>query len=459
MVRASRWLFALTVLLGCVSCGGPGSAAPVTVVAGASLRLAGDWPTYHGDGARAGFLPDGPDPADPVVAWQARLDGQVYASPIVIGQRVVAATEAGSLYGLDARTGAVQWRAHLADPVPGSRLPCGNIDPLGITGTPAYDPATGLVFAVTTQAGVVHTLFGVDPAGGQVRQRRAVDAPGSDPATHLQRGALLVSAGLVYIPYGGNFGDCGQYLGRVVAVPTSGAGPMVDFAVPTTREAGIWSPPGASALPGGDLLVTTGNGEAVDGPWDHSDSVLRLSPTLRLTDGFAPVQWARENSEDADLGSTGPVLLPGGRQVIAAGKGGGVFLAEVDALGGVGGQRAQLSGCQSYGGAAVTPGGAGTALAYLPCESGLLQVVVGPGERLSRGWQSTRQVTGSPVVVGRTVWTVAEDGTLSALDARDGRVRATVAVGAATRFATPAASGSALFVPTLGGVTAVAITP
>jgi hypothetical protein len=97
-------------------------------------------------------------------------------------------------------------------------------------------------------------------------------------------------------------------------------------------------------------------------------------------------------------------------------------------------------------------------MAYLPCQSGLLQVLIGPGERLARGWQASRNVTGSPIVVGQTVWSVQRDATLYALDARDGGVRATVPVGAATRFATPAASGSALFVPTLTGVTAVSIT-
>jgi putative pyrroloquinoline-quinone-binding quinoprotein len=196
----------------------------------------------------------------------------------------------------------------------------------------------------------------------------------------------------------------------------------------------------------------------VTGDWDHSDSVLRLSPTLQLRDGFAPTEWAQENSEDADLGSTGPVLLPGGRQVVAAGKGGGVYLADVDALGGVGGQRAKLSGCQSYGGGAATPGSGGASVAYLPCTSGLLQVLVGPGDRLAKGWQAPRKITGSPVVVGSTVWSVQRDGTLYALDVQGGRQLAAVPVGAASRFATPAVSGSALFVPTLAGVTAVATT-
>ncbi|MCA1711341.1 MAG: hypothetical protein LC789_06765 [Actinobacteria bacterium] len=40
-----------------------------------------------------------------------------------------------------------------------------------------------------------------------------------------------------------------------------------------------------------------------------------------------------------------------------------------------------------------------------------------------------------------------------------GRQRALLQVGDASRFATPAASGKPLFVPTLRGVTAVAVAP
>jgi PQQ-like domain len=463
---ARRWIAALAAaLVGIAVLAGCGSASPEEPVVAAGpdapatpvpLTLGPDWPTYHGDGTRAGYVPQGPDPASPAVAWRAPLDGAVYASPIVVDGLVVAATEGGSLYGLDAATGAVRWRTHLADPVPGSALPCGNIDPVGITGTPVYDSGTGEVFAVATRPGVEHVLFGVDLRSGQVRGQRRVDAPGSQPATHLQRGALLLANGMVYIPYGGNLGDCGQYLGRVVGVPVTGNGPEVDFAVPTTREGGIWAPSGPAVLPGGDVLVTTGNGEAVGGAWDHSDSILRLSPQLRLLDGFAPSGWAQENSVDADLGSTGPVLLPGARRVLAAGKGGGVYLANVDALGGVDGQLDRLEPCHSYGGAATAPGPDGGAVVYLPCTEGLLQVRVGTDDRMTRGWQAPA-VTGSPIVVGTTVWSVQQNGTLDGLDSATGQVRATVPVGAATRFATPAASGSALFVPTRDGVTAVAL--
>jgi outer membrane protein assembly factor BamB len=381
------------------------------------------------------------------VAWTAALDGRVYASPLVVRGTVIAATENGSLYALDGRSGRLVWRRHLADPVHGSALPCGNIDPLGITGTPVYDSATGLVFAVATQAGVRHVLYGVDARTGTVRLARGVDVPGMQAATHLQRAALLLAGTTVYVAYGGNYGDCGHYQGRVIGVPTSGTGPLRSFTVPTSREAGIWGASGPALLPGGDLLVTTGNGAATDGTWDHSDSVLRLSSALQLKDGFAPREWAKENSADADLGSMGPLLLPGGTRVLAAGKGGNVFLLDVDHLGGVAGQLAALSGCSAYGGGAVT-----ATAAFLPCDDGLLQVTV-TGNRLVRGWHSA--VVGSPLEVGGTVWVVQQDGVLAGLDARTGSQRARLQVGAATRFAKPAVSGNALLLPTKQGVTAV----
>lgn len=438
----------------------PVAGAPATSPApSGGVRPGADWTTYHGDVTRTGYVAAGPDPVSPALAWQTPLDGAVYGSPVVVAGEVVAATEGGSVYGLDAVTGAIRWRAHLADPVPGSALPCGNIDPIGITGSPAVDPASGQVFVVTTEAGVHHVLYALDPATGAVRDRRDADVPGVDPATHLQRGALLVSRGTVYVAYGGNYGDCGQYRGSVVGLPTTGTGAATSFVVPTTREAGIWAASGPAALPNGDLILTTGNGEAVSGDWDHSDSVLRLTPALALVDGFAPAGWAQENSVDADLGSMGAVLLPGTHLALTAGKGGEVFLVDLAALGGVNGQKAQVDGCEAYGGGAAAPVQGGGTVAYLPCAGGLLQVRVGADGSLTKGWQAPSEVTGSPLIVGTTVWSLQQDGALIGLDAATGAQRATVSVGDATRFATPAYSGNALFLPTQHGVSAVRLTP
>jgi len=82
-------------------------------------------------------------------------------------------------------------------------------------------------------------------------------------------------------------------------------------------------------------------------------------------------------------------------------------------------------------------------------------VQVGPGVRLTLGWQAPAQVTGSPVVGGHTVYSLDPSGTLYALDMNSGQVRTTVQVGATSRFATPTLSGNHIFVGTLTGVVAV----
>ena len=433
----------------------PGAVFPSTTAAGTG-PLTSPWPTYHENNSRQGLAAGAPDPSNPRVAWRATLDGPAYASPLVVGGFVIEATTGGTVYALDSATGAIRWHTHLADPVSGSSLPCGNIDRLGVVGTPAYDKATGLIFAVSMQAGPKHVLYGLDARTGAVRIHRDIDPAGIDPATHLQRAALLVANGRVYVVYGGNYGDCGQYKGRVVAMSTSGSGPMLRFAVPTGREAGIWGPSGPAVTSAGEIVVTTGNGEATGGAWDHSDSVLRLSPTLQLLDGFAPTGWAQENGADADLGSTGPLLLGDGR-ALAAGKGGTIYLVDVQHLGGVGGQLASLGDCQSYGGMAMGLKSAAGTPVFVPCATGVQQVIVGTGDSFHRGWRATAQISGSPVVAGTTVWSLEQSGVLHALNATTGQRLAAVSVGATTRFATPAVAGSRLYVPTLQGLTAVQI--
>ncbi|HAH00184.1 MAG TPA: hypothetical protein DCL75_15325, partial [Ktedonobacter sp.] len=142
--------------------------------------------------------------------------------------------------------------------------------------------------------------------------------------------------------------------------------------------------------------------------------MLRLSPTLQLEDGFAPTQWQQDNATDADLGSMGPVLLPGG-WVFADGKSGLGYLLHANALGGVGGQALMASICSSYGGAASV----GSQI-FLPCTDGLRQVLVGPGSRLTLGWHANQQVVGSPVVGGNTVYSLDRNGTLYALNSQTG---------------------------------------
>jgi outer membrane protein assembly factor BamB len=410
-----------------------------------------DWPTYHRDSTRSGYLPDMPDPQQLAVAWSTQLDGAVYAEPLIVGGHIIGATENNSLYSLNADTGEVEWRTHVGDPVPGSALPCGNIDPLGITGTPVYDPSSGLIFAVAEVSGPAHILVGVDADTGELKLHRQVDVPGLEPAPHQQRAALALYQNMVYVAFGGLYGDCGNYRGTIVASRTDGSGDLLSYRVPTAREAGIWAAAGPAVDSAGSIYVSVGNGAEVLGDWDHSDSVLRLSPTLQLQDGFAPKQWRQDNARDADLGSLGPVLLPGDL-IFIAGKSGTGYTLNANALGGVGGQIDSKTVCHAYGGAAVV----GSTL-FVPCNEGVQQIQVSRDGTFTLGWRAA-DVPGSPVIGGNTVYVLQRDGTLRALDLATGKDRAApLNVGATSRFATPTLFQNRVFIGTLTSIVAVAL--
>jgi outer membrane protein assembly factor BamB len=428
----------------------PVSTAPRSATAAPGAGTA-NWPTYHGDLARTGYSPTMPVASGPLrVTHRVTLDGAVYASPIVVGGRTYVATENDSLYALDA-AGTVRWRTHLGEPSPGTERDCGNIDPLGITGTPVYDAATNSVFVVAEYgAPPRHELVAVDASTGAVLRRTSVDLPGADAKAMQERGALTVTAGRVWIPFGGLDGDCGNYKGRVIGVPTRG-GTAVSFTVPTSRKGGIWTPPGPVVDARGRLLVSIGNGEAGKGDsYDHSDAVLALDPIAHLVDSFSPASWAADNDADKDLGSQGPTLVGG--WVFIAGKSGTGYVLRADRLGGIGGQVSSTDLCRSFGGTAVA-----NDFVYVPCTDGVRAISIAGSGAIVKHWRADSAITGSPLVGGGRVWSLnPKAGVLHALDPSTGRSVAHVTVGETSRFATPAMSGRVLIVPTLTGVTFVA---
>ncbi|WP_159403710.1 PQQ-binding-like beta-propeller repeat protein [Streptomyces sp. NRRL S-646] len=407
-----------------------------------------DWTTYHRDGLRSGYAPGTPALGTLRSAWTARLDGAVYGQPLVVRGKVVAATENDTVYALAPDTGRVLWRRHLGTPQPRSGLGCGNIDPLGITGTPVYDASTGLVFAVAETDGGRHRLVGLDLATGREKVDREMESPAGDRSAHQQRAALALLAGRVYIAYGGLYGDCGSYRGSVVSVAVTGSGPVTSYTLPTHRMGGIWAP-GGPVVDGGRLLVSVGNGESTGGSYDGTDSVLALSAGLHRTDYFAPSDWGRDNAADADLGSLTPVRI--GRFVLMVGKSGTAYLLAADHLGGIGGQLTQTDACPAYGAAAFTG-----STVYVPCSDGLLQLTVRADGTMTTGWRTALRRAGSPVIGGGAVWvTDFEAGTLYALDPDTGRVRQHLAVGDLPNFASPVLSGDHVYLGTRTGVSAL----
>ena len=405
---------------------------------------------YHGTADHAGRSTTMPAVVGgPKLAESLRLDGAVYASPIVVDGLSVVATENDTVYAFDQAYRHV-WSRHLGQPSPAEQRQCGDIDPLGITGTPIYHDGT--VYLVAELGGSVrHQLFALDLATGDTRWARGVDLPGVSARDMQQRGALAITHGRVWVPYGAQAGDCGAYKGRVVGVPLTGDGSLVVYTPPTRRGGGMWNPAGPTVDEGGDLYVVSANGAAFPGAaYDHTNSVLKLDGEANLLDSFAPSDWAQNNRGDVGLGSQG-VALVGSRWAVLGGKSGPVYVLRRDHLGGIGGPVSVRDVCRSFGGAAVDGD-----TVYLPCVDGVRAVRVDSTGRLHVRWHAADGTDGSPVVGGGRVWTLdAAAGVRHALDPATGRSTAEVRVGVANRFATPALAGSAVIVPTLSGIAVV----
>jgi hypothetical protein len=457
-MRALAVVAALVVLAGCTaapSVSGHSQTSPAAEVtparAGSSHALS--WVSYHGNGRRTGLSLAMPRVTrHPRVAKTIKLDGAAYASPIVARGITIVATENDTVYAFTSHF-TLLWKRHLGSPSPAAQRPCGNIDPLGITGTPLYSAATGLVYVAPEYSGSPprHALVALNARTGKIAWQRSLDLAGVDAAAMQERGALAVAGGRIWVPFGGLAGDCGNYKGRVVGYRADGQGKPLAYTVPTARGAGMWTPPGPTTDGNGHLYVAVGNGASgVGDRYDRSDSVLELSGQARLVGSFSPSSWATENDHDLDLGSQGPALV-GNRWVFAAGKSGTAYVLRQGHLGGIGGQVSSAPVCTSFGGTAVV-----RSVVYVPCADGVRAVVVGSGGRMRVAWHATSAVTGSPVVGGRRIWALDPGGGwLHSLNPRTGRAKARVHVGAANRFATPAILGRLLLVPTLTGLTVV----
>ncbi|MDQ6614098.1 MAG: PQQ-binding-like beta-propeller repeat protein [Actinomycetota bacterium] len=414
-----------------------------------------NWTTYQHDAQRTGVDPSQAPVASVSAGWtSAALDGQVFAQPLEVAGRVLVATEGNSVYSLNTGDGSVAWQKNLGPAVSSSGFPCGDINPIGITGTPVVDTtngvANGVVYAVALLGAPAlhHELFALKLSDGAILWHLTVDAPGADPMVHNQRGALALSLGRIYVAFGGRAGDCGNYQGRVVSLLANSSGGLLSYTVPVTREGGIWTPSGPTVDPSGDIFVATGNGSSTT-TFDHGESVIRLSPTLVERDFFAPSNWADLNSTDTDIGSVGPAVL-GDNRVFQIGKAGVGYLLAATMLGGIGGQLFAAQVCAAAFGGLAHLG----SLVYVPCTDGLKAVkVAADGNSFAAAWSGPSGFAGPPIVSGGLVWTLYRSGALFALDATDGHVVFQTTVSSFTHFSAPSSGTGRVFVAANGGIT------
>lgn len=393
------------------------------------------------DGARSGVGPAAPTFNGVTRAWAVAVDQQVYAQPLEAGGQVIVATENNTVYALDPRTGAVSWKTHLGDPIRGSTLPCGSIDPSGITSTPVVDTVARTIYTVAYLPPFHHELYALDLEGGAVRWHLPIDPPGIAPRVLQQRGALSLLKGRVYVPFGGLNGDCDKYTGWVMGVAADGSGPLFSYQVPTRREGGIWATGGMSQDSAGNLYAAIGNAASTT-TFDYGNAVLRLTPDLQVAGYWAPTDWADLSRRDADIGSITPLQLPGGL-LFQAGKAGVGYLLRSSALGGIGGEVFSAPICR--GGAFAAAAFLGGVI-YAPCGGGIVALTLGEN-RFDAIWRAPG--SWPPMLAFGSVWALAgsSPASLLQLDPRTGAVKSRTDVGTTDHFCVPSAANGRLYVP------------
>jgi polyvinyl alcohol dehydrogenase (cytochrome) len=418
------------------------------------------WPSYHANQSRTGAVSGGSTLSSVTRKWSTDLGGAVFGQPVVGDGRIFVGTEENRVVALDPSNGTVIWSTSLGSPLTNvqSVAGCGDIDPLGITSTPVIDPATNTVFVVGEisdgNGAVHHQLEGLNMDTGSVTLSEDVDPPlpsGETAVNLLQRTSLAIANGRVYVGYGGNDGDCGNYHGWLVGVAISGPPELVSFEVASDGEGGaIWQSGGAPAVDGqGDLYVTTGNAnpdppQGGPDPKKYTESVVKLTPTLVPLAAFKDTVAGG----DEDLSTGNPVLLSDG-DLFAVGKTdiGYVLtqsdLSEVAAIKGI-------CGSDPDGGPAWD---AATNQIFVPCRGGGIQEVdlsnntVGP--RLSGA-------NGAPILIDGNLWAVQyPTGVLVQFDVSTGMATQTVQLGSSVpTFTSPSTNLSLVLVGTTSGVAA-----
>jgi uncharacterized protein YjdB len=376
VVTVSASGFAIAVAAGTAasvtaSYGGASGSATVNVSQAAASNA--NIPLFHVDQTRSGVNPNETilTPANVIPQSFGKLfsllvDGYVYGQPLLVSNLTMAdstthnvlfaATENDSVYAFDAdsNTGtnaSPLWQVSLLQSGE-TPITNGPIQPVeGVTSTPAIDLTTNTMYVVSMQnssaAGGTFRLNALDITSGNQKAGSPVQITASVQGVNsttldtscLQRAALLVAYGSVYI----GFGSChsGWLLAydetTLVQTGVFNSSPNLLGEGTYASAGGVWMGGGGPAADGqGNVYITTGNG-----PWDgqtaFSDSILKFSETLQMQDYFTPFDYSYLDCADSDLAAGGIVLIPASgatpMQALAGGKTGMLYLVNTQDLG------------------------------------------------------------------------------------------------------------------------------
>jgi uncharacterized protein YjdB len=341
--------------------------ATVTVAPGNTANVT----TWHYDNNRSGLNPNETTLTPANVAsnrfgklFSYLVDGYAYAEPLIMSNVTIkgtthnvlyVATENDSVYAFDADNGnkTPLWKTSLLQS--GESPAGGSIQPYqGITSTPVIDPSTNTIYVVSEQKSggtANYRLNALDITTGAQKSGSPVTITASVPGTNsthdsngmvslpagcVQRAALLLSQGSIYIGVGScHSGWLVSYDAKSLAqTGVFNASPNLDGEGTYGGAGGVWMGSGGPvADSAGNIYISTGNG-----PWDPSqsaygDSILKFSPTLQLLNYFTPEDYGYMNCEDSDLASGGLLMVPGSGQVIGGGKMGKLYLVNTANMG------------------------------------------------------------------------------------------------------------------------------
>ena len=307
------------------------------------------------------------------------VDDQIYAQPLVISNLTVggtvrnvlfAATVNNSVYAFDAdRYGDPLWQVNLTSA--GGRPPR-NIDMtgacdgrymdfsgnMGIVGTPVIDTASATIYVVSRHINstgkyeqmlnALDITTGKHRTGSPVIIAATIDGSGAGSAggkiafesqKHNQRSALLLHNGVVYVCWASHC-DWGPYHGWVIGFDARTlANKYVYNTTPTGYNGGIWmSGAGPTVGADGAIYLTTGNGSAGSSvsrndPLNRSESLIKLTPDLKVIDFFTPANYDELEKNDLDYGVNGVLIVPNSTLTISGSKEGKLYVIDAQNMG------------------------------------------------------------------------------------------------------------------------------
>jgi hypothetical protein len=288
--------------------------------------------------------------------FDTRVNGQVFAQPLTVGNSVLVATENDYVYSINRTTGAVNWSRQLGSPYASAAEDCAQtpvvLPYIGVTSAPVYDPSTGTLYVSGMLSGPpgddshlstrtpTYDLFALNETTGAIKWTKQIAGSPTNnshlkfnAAVQLQRTGLLLLHGSVYVGFGALCPDGApghQYVGYVAGVNTTSRAETLWTDQPNDPNAsfqygGIWQGGGGLVSDGTSIYFATANGtapplgtagSAAPTVGHLAQSMIKISVqgngSLRPTDFFSPGDADRMTAADHDFGSGGPILLPFG---------------------------------------------------------------------------------------------------------------------------------------------------